>query len=103
QFETARAAAEAGYAAWQSRPQAPEHWRFRLALAESLLELDRPRDAMKLLESPAPRPDDDAQRLAALGRAHLRTRHADLVAGDLANARAVDPHAAGEVAARIDV
>ncbi len=103
QFESARAAAEAGYCVWQSRPQAPEHWRFRLALAEALLELDRPRDAAKLLESPAPRADDDAQRLAGLARAHLRTRHPDLVAGDLAKARAAAPDAAGEVAARIDV
>src|SRR5690348_6985681 len=61
QFEGARATAQAGYRQWcgaaSSRPCAL----LRIALAESLIELDRSREAIPLLEVPVPFAEGEAR------------------------------------------
>ena len=71
-FENARAVAESGYRLWRGRPQSRAYWRFRLALAESLFELDRLNEEVPLLETSAPSSEDEARRWSDLAMLHLR-------------------------------
>jgi CHAT domain-containing protein/tetratricopeptide (TPR) repeat protein len=103
QFEIARAAAERGYKALSGQPQSAEYWQFRLLMAEALIELDRRDEAEALLRTGAPRAEDNGRRLADLAMVHFRNREPVLPADDVAKARAVLPHAGGELAAKIDV
>lgn len=90
-FEDARAAAAASFRAWRGRPQSRPHWLFRLALAESLIELDRLQEALPLLDSPAPVAEDEARRAADLALVHLRQHQQELALQSLAQARAAGP------------
>src|SRR5262245_39952684 len=75
-FKTAQAVAEKGSTTWQDKPQSPWHWKYRLLLAESLIELGRAKDALPLLETKPPdRPEFTAtacRSRTVLSRALLR-------------------------------
>ena len=102
-FETARHAAETGYHAWRGQPQSDIYWRFRLALAETLIELDRIKEAAPLLEATGPSAEDEARRLADLAMVHLRSHQASLVPLCLRKARDCAPAAARELLGKIDL
>ena len=72
EFERARAAAESGYRAWCKDSQSVACSRFRLALAESWIELDRPKEAAPLLMPSALPDEEEARRLSDLALIHLR-------------------------------
>jgi CHAT domain-containing protein/Tfp pilus assembly protein PilF len=55
-FKLAQALAEQGNAAWNNAPQSSWHWKYRLVLAEALLNVGRAKDAPALLD-PQPSPD----------------------------------------------
>jgi len=103
EFETARRAAEAGCRAWRGQPQSHPYWRFRLVLAESLIELDRLKEAAPLLEATAPSSEDEARRLTDLAMVHLRSHKESLVPQCLAKARSCAPAAARELLGKIDL
>jgi CHAT domain-containing protein len=76
-FEQARAVAEAGYGAARGRPQSRAFWTCRLALAESLIELDRTKDALPLLQTAAPASEVEARRLSDLAMVQYRSGQYD--------------------------
>ena len=90
-FENARAVAESGYRLWRGRPQSRAYWRFRLALAESLFELDRLNEEIPLLETSAPSSEDEARRWSDLAMLHLRKQENSLASECLVKARAAVP------------
>src|ERR1035441_1943325 len=77
EFERARTVAEAGYGAARGRPQSRAFWTCRLALAESLIELDRTNDALPLLQSAAPASEVEARRLSDLAMVQYRSGQYD--------------------------
>jgi tetratricopeptide (TPR) repeat protein len=89
EFEHARTAADSGYRTWCGRPQSRPCWQFRLALAESLIELDRIKEALPLLQISALFSEDEARRLSDLAMVHLRNHEDDLALQCLARARGV--------------
>jgi CHAT domain-containing protein len=101
QFEKARAAAESGYRVWRARPQSRPYWLFRIALAESLIELDRIDDALPLLTSSAPAPQE-ARRLSDLAMVQFRSGQYDPAWQSIAAAGRVAP-SAPDVRARVDL
>jgi len=103
EFDNSRAAADRGYRRWRGRPQSLAFWRFRLTLAESLIELDRIQEALSLLDSSAPFPEDEARRLADQALAHLRTHEYEETVKYIALARARLPPAARDLAGKIDL
>src|SRR5262245_30855498 len=60
-FKNAQAVAEQGNATWQNKPQSPWHWKYRVLLAESLIELGRSKDAVPLLETKPPNQPEFAE------------------------------------------
>src|SRR4030095_12894199 len=53
-FKAAQAVAEKGNTTWHNKPQSPWYWKYRVLLAESLIELGRSKDALPLLETKPP-------------------------------------------------
>lgn len=100
-FENARAAAESGYRLWRGRPQSRAYWRFRLALAESLFELDRLNEEIPLLETSAPSSEDEARRWSDLAMLHLRKQENSLASECLVKARAAVPPTARGILGKI--
>jgi CHAT domain-containing protein/tetratricopeptide (TPR) repeat protein len=103
EFDNARAAADRGYRSWRGHPQSRAYWRFRLALAESLIELDRTQEAIPLLESSAPFPEDEARRLADQALVHLRNHQDEETVKCIARARLDLPPTARDLAGKIDL
>ena len=60
-FKNAQALAEKGNATWQDKPQSPWYWKYRVLLAESLIELGRSKDALPLLETKPPNQPEFAE------------------------------------------
>jgi CHAT domain-containing protein len=86
QFENSRAEADLGYRKSSER-QSATHWRLRLALAESLIELDRTEEALPLLENSAPPSEEEARCSADRALIHLRNHEEDETMKCLAKAR----------------
>jgi CHAT domain-containing protein/Tfp pilus assembly protein PilF len=103
EFEKARSAAETGYRAWGNRPQTRAGWLFRLALAESLIELDRIPDSLPLLATTSPTADDEARRLADLAIVHLRSHEDEQVRQCLAKARSGAAPTSHELLGKIEL
>ena len=102
EFEKAREVAEAKYHEWRGQPRARPYWLFRLSLAESLIELDRIKDALSLLENPAPFSGEEARRQADLAMVHFR-KHDGLTEQCLAKARDMVPPDARDLQGQIDL
>jgi CHAT domain-containing protein len=100
-FETARAAAESGCRRWCAKPQSHACWSFRLTLAESLIELDRTKEARPLLDIAARSSLDEARRLTDLAQVHLRKSEDELVTQCLAKAQAAVPSTAHDILGNI--
>lgn len=103
QFESARVTAQSAYRQWcgsaPSRPCAL----LRIALAESLIELDRGREAVPLLDVPVPYAEEEARRFSDLAMAHLRNQEIDLASQYLAKAVGAVPARARELQGKIDL
>jgi tetratricopeptide (TPR) repeat protein len=103
EFENAQYLAEAEYRAWRGQPRSIPYWRFRIALAESLIELDRINDALPLLTDAAPSSEMEARRLSDLAMVRFRSGQYDLTLQSIASATRVVSPAEGEVVAKIDL
>jgi len=103
QFENARKTAQSGYRMWCGQPQSRACWHFRLALAESLIELDRIKEAPPLLEISAPSSEEEARRLSDLAMVHLRNHEDDLALQCLAKAGGAVPPSARDLLGKIDL
>jgi CHAT domain-containing protein len=102
EFENAREVAETKYHEWRGHPRARPYWLFRLSLAESLIELDRLKDALSLLETPAPFSAEEARRQADLAMVHFR-KHDGLAGQCLAKAQDLVPPNARDLQGQIDL
>jgi tetratricopeptide (TPR) repeat protein len=102
EFENAREVAEAKYHEWRGQPQARPYWLFRLSLAESLIELDRLKDAFSLLDDAAPSSAEEARRQADLAMVHFR-KHDGLTEQCLEKARDMVPPNARDLQGQIDL
>ena len=90
-FEEARRSAERAFARWSGRPDSIWYWEFRLALAESLLELNRFDDAAPLLRGRAISSELEARRLADCAHRAIRLRRLDDATSFLNAAEALQP------------
>jgi tetratricopeptide (TPR) repeat protein len=101
-FEAARGLAQSAFKRWAARPDSVRHWQFRLALAESLLELNRLDEAAALLRERSSLKPFEARRLADCAYRALRLRRLEEAESLLNASEALAPQDP-ELIARIDL
>jgi len=102
-FDEARAVADSGYRAWCRQPASQRCSLFRLLLAESLIELDRLKEARPLLNVSTSSPESEARRFADLAMLHFRSHEDEEAQQSLTAARGVQVRHSGELAGKIDL
>jgi len=103
EFEHSRAEAESGCRKWCQKSTSSACIRFRLLLAESLIELARSKDALPLLDVAVAAPEDEARRLADLAMAQFRTGNDGVAWQNIEKADRIAPPEASEVRGKIDL
>jgi CHAT domain-containing protein len=103
QFEAAERDAAAGYEFWRDSPESVWHWRFRLALAEALLDQYRYQEAAPLLAGAAPSDELEARRRIASALERFLADDYQEASLSLQAAEDSVPHGQGELRGRLEL